>query len=240
MILYIKNIDIEGPGTLGDFLKGRGLGSKIIDCGKGEALPKTLDGVDALVVLGGPMNVYEEKEHPYLREEDRLIKEALSKNVPFLGLCLGSQLLAKASGAKVVKSPEKEIGFFTVDLTASGKKDALFDGLPPKIEVFQWHEDMFEIPEKGELLASSRICPHQALKSGPCAYGLQFHVEITDVSIAEWADEYIQESKRNSAMKTKMLEEYSRKKRTFDRTAQIIYNNFCNIIGSKSKRESLL
>ena len=176
------------------------------------------------------MNVDEEEKYPFLKQENIFIKDILDKEVPFLGICLGSQLLAKAAGAKVVKSPVKEVGFFNVELTAQGQNDPLFAGLELKWNVYQWHEDMFQIPAGGKLLVTASGCPHQALKAGNSAYGLQFHVEITDKSIREWSDEYLSRHPDFLKARKEMLAAYKRIKESFHETAEIIYNNFLEMI----------
>ena len=152
-----------------------------------------------------------------------------------MGICLGAQLLAKAAGARVGRSPKEEIGFSQIQLTEEGKKDPLFSGLRETVEIFQWHGDMFEIPLKGKLLASSKDCPHQALKVGACAYGFQFHIEITDKSIREWSEEYFGKGKPELVAKQKaMLEDYQNKKAQFIRIADKIYENFLGIVSKKT------
>lgn len=231
MILFVKHIDIEGPGTLGDFLEAHGYATKTIDLGAGDRLPHSFRDIQAVVILGGPMNVYEEDKYPFLKKEDVFIKEALAREIPLMGICLGSQLLAKACGAGVGKSPRKEIGFSPVQLTPAGTRDPLFQGLERELEIFQWHEDMFEIPLGARWLATSPGCPHQAMRVGRCAYGLQFHVEITGRSVREWSDGYF-DRKDTAAMaqKRKMLEDYQKKREQFNRVADKIYTNFLEII----------
>jgi len=190
MILFIKNIEIEGPETLGDFFLGKGYPIKVVNLGQGGVLPKDTAGLDAVVVLGGPMNVDEEGKYPFLKEEKAFIRKTVEAKIPFLGVCLGSQLLARACGAEVGKSPNKEIGWYSVGLNSQGKKDPLFKGVEDVFDVFQWHEDMFSVPEGGVLLAGSKLCPHQAFRVGSNAYGLQFHIEITPDCIADWAGTY--------------------------------------------------
>ncbi|MBF0386135.1 MAG: type 1 glutamine amidotransferase, partial [Candidatus Omnitrophica bacterium] len=203
MILFIKHISIEGPGTLGSFLKSEGFEINTTDLSQGERLPDSLDSLDAVISLGGPMNVYEEDKYLFLKQEDGFLKSVLDKEIPFLGICLGAQLLAKACSAKVIKSPGKEVGFFKVSLNASGAKDEFFQGIKNNFRVFQWHEDMFEVPKKGQLLASSLDCPNQAFKVGKNAYGIQFHVEIDDIDIYEWGRNYF--SKEEFDIKSKEM-----------------------------------
>ena len=194
-ILFIKHIDIEGPGTMGEFLDKKGFEYEIINIFDNIALPDDPRQYGAIIILGGPMNVYEENEYPYLKDEDIFIKSALQKGVPMLGLCLGAQLISKATGAKVRKAAEKEIGWFKADLTDDGKNDPLFNGLKSSIDVFQWHGDTFDIPDKGVHLASSEVCKNQAFMCNNNVYGLQFHLEVTKDMVREWLDAYSDEVK---------------------------------------------
>ncbi|OGX39098.1 MAG: hypothetical protein A3G91_05685 [Omnitrophica WOR_2 bacterium RIFCSPLOWO2_12_FULL_50_9] len=231
MIIFVKNISLEGPETLGIFFQRKGYQTREIDLQRGDPLPAGFKDVEALVVLGGPMNVYEEDKYPYLKEEDALIKSALAQEIPYMGICLGAQLLAKACGARVGRSPQEEIGFSTIRLTKGGKTDPLFKGLEEEVGVFQWHGDMFEIPEGCQLLASSEGCPHQAFRAGPCAYGLQFHVEVTDKSIREWMDAYFNTADPSRmAQKKQMFQDCKNKREQFNRIADKIYENFLEII----------
>ncbi len=237
MILFIKHIDIEGPGTLGDFLRKKKIPFKIIELGLGEVLPQNLKGIKAVVVLGGPMNVYQEKEFPFLREEDVFIQEVLKMEIPYLGICLGSQLLSKACGAKVVKSPVKEIGWYKIQLTATGEKDPFLKGFDSRVEIFHWHEDMFQIPQDGVLLAAGAGCPHQAFRVGKNAYGIQFHIEITDKSIKEWSDEYCQKDLPGRKKHCQeMLNVYRRTQTDFLGQAYQVYENFLRTIDLFDKR----
>ena len=231
MILIIKHIDIEGPGTLGDFFKSQGEPFETIELGAGEILPSSPGKYKAVVVLGGPMNVDEEDRYPFLKPENDFIQKVLKEGVPFLGICLGSQLLAKAAGAKVVSSPVKEIGWYQIQICEVGKRDSLFDGFREEVPVYHWHGDMFQLPSNGRLLATAQGCPHQALKVGKNAYGLQFHVEVTDKSIREWCDEYCENDLAGRKDHAKsMMEDYWKYKKAFDAQAQRLYQNFLGII----------
>jgi GMP synthase (glutamine-hydrolysing) len=231
MILIVKHIDIEGPGTLGDFLDQKKIPYQIIDLGAGDSLPEDLSAIKAVVVLGGPMNVDEEHLYPFLKPEIAFIQKVLQAQLPFLGICLGSQLLAKAAGASVVKSPVKEIGWYHVQLTDEGKKDPLFKDFKEDEPIYHWHGDMFQIPSNSKLLATAQGCPHQALKVGTNAYGLQFHVEVTDKSIKEWCDEYCENDLPGRPEHAKaMMDDYYKYQKSFLSQADRIYENFLEII----------
>lgn len=189
-VLIIKHIDIEGPGLIEDYLKEEKILHQMIHLQSGVDLQK-IDDVTHLVILGGPMNVYEEDRYPFLREEDLYIKGAIQRGKKILGICLGAQLIAKALGAKVFKAPMKEIGWYDVSLTEEGSLDPLFSEFPKTFSVFQWHEDTLEIPKAGKLIATSSPTPHQAFRYGENVYGLQFYLEVTEEMIREWlkADE---------------------------------------------------
>ena len=183
--LVIMHVESEGPGTLGSFLENRGVRLSFGRLYAGDSIPPDVGSWDLIVSLGGPMNVYEEEQYPFLRDETLFLQTAILAGVPTLGVCLGAQMIAKAAGAQVVKSPEKEVGWGTVVLTDDGAREPLFRGLPRVLNVLQWHEDMFHIPAGGTLLASSDACPHQAFRFRN-ALGLQFHVEVTEDMLSEW------------------------------------------------------
>ena len=231
MILIIKHIEIEGPGTLGEFLKETARKTKIVELDKGDTLP-SVDEYEAIISLGGPMNVYEEAKYPFLKEEDKLIKKALREEIPVLGICLGAQILAKACGAKVRKADKKEVGWFKVNLTDACKRDPLFENMPAEFEVFQWHEDTFAIPKGALHLAESQTCLNQAFRFGRNAYGLQFHVEVTPEMIESWIRAYT----KNETVQTKdMLIESYKINEAFKRQAGMLYNNFSRIISASDK-----
>ena len=230
MILFIKHVDIEGPETLGAFFEKKGFALSEVDLYHGHRLPSDLKGVDAVVSLGGPMNVYEEDKYPFLKDEDIFLKKVLKEHVPFLGICLGSQLLAKAAGGKVVRSPQAEIGWFDITLRQQGLTDPLFAGLDPVMEVYQWHGDMCVVPPGGVHLAFSDRCPVQAFRVGTKAYGLQFHAEITDKSIDEWSRDY---APAKQPQRQAMLKHYQDIKKDFIRRGEVLCANFLKIVKDK-------
>ncbi len=194
-IVALTHIECEGPGWWGEFLDERSATVDRVRLAEGEALPD-LAAYDAVLVLGGPMNVDEDAKHPWLTGEKAAIRASVDAGQPVIGMCLGAQLIARAMGATVKPNPVKEIGFSAVTLTDDGRSDALFAGCPSLLPVFQWHGDTFDLPDHAALLATSTLCANQAFRVGSNAYGLQFHVETTPDNIAEWVTEYRREAER--------------------------------------------
>ncbi|MCB4792064.1 MAG: type 1 glutamine amidotransferase [Elusimicrobia bacterium] len=220
MIFIIKHAVDEGPGLLGKYLQEKNIKHKIIELEKGERLPKTTDGIEAVLIMGGPMNVYEEGKYPFLKYENDFIKDVFKNNKPLMGICLGAQLMAKAMGATVRKAKKEEIGWDKVYLSSRGIIDPLFSGVDSVIDVFQWHEDCFSVPKGAVLLAENSICP-QAFKVGGNSYAFQFHIEVTKELLNSWARGIKSVDKENILAGLK--EEYKKQ-------AYKIFNNFCNII----------
>ncbi len=190
--LALRNVSIEGPGTFGEFLKRGGFAIDDIDLSKGERCPATADGYAVTLVMGGPMNVYEEDKHPFLADELRLLQDAIKKNHKVIGFCLGGQMIARARGAMVTKNPVKEIGWMPVSLTGAGKREPLLAGLPETLTVFQWHGDTFAIPKGAAHLARSEVCANQAFRHGNML-ALQFHPEVEETDVRLWSEEYLPE-----------------------------------------------
>ncbi len=188
--LVIKHIDIEGPGTLGDFMQKNEIPYEVINAFLEDSYVEEPGDYSAVISLGGPMGVYDDEElYPFLSWEDAFLKKTIREEIPALGICLGAQLIAKAAGARVTKAPQKEIGWSEVSLTGDGRADPLFKWLSQDILIFQWHGDTFELPPGGKRLAESNVCPNQAFRVGS-AYGLQFHLEVTPPMINQWIDAY--------------------------------------------------
>jgi GMP synthase-like glutamine amidotransferase len=149
------------------------------------APPRAVREYDAVLIFGGHMNVHEEEKHPWLRREDDVIRDLVAREVPLFGICLGGQLLAKASGARVVRSPEPERGFTRVTLSDTAAGDPVFGALPREFDVFNLHGDAFETPASGVELARSRVCT-QAMRVGAAAWGVQFHPEVRVPQVEAW------------------------------------------------------
>lgn len=156
-----------------------------------DRLPNSIEQFAGIVILGGPMAVYD--DFGYLVEEQALVRKAIKSGIPLLGVCLGSQLIAQATGGRVYKGPKKEIGWHDVSLTPAGSSD-VFRGLGSRVRVFQWHGDTYDLPRDAAVLARSEFYP-QAFRVGS-AIGIQFHLEVDDALIERWTQEYKAELER--------------------------------------------
>lgn len=192
-ILIVKNNTEEGLGLLEELLIERSIPYHIVDLQKGEHFPEVVN-YKAVVVLGGPDSANDENEKMAI--EQQRIREILQARIPYLGICLGLQTLVRAAGGKVVKSPVKEVGFrgpdgnyFTVELTAEGNNDRLFNQLGKCFQVFHLHGETVELTSEMTLLATGRFCNHQIVKIGLNAYGIQCHFELTPSMFESWISE---------------------------------------------------
>ena len=188
-VLIIKNVFSEGPGTIADYLINEHIPYSIVDVSVGDALPDT-DLFTHLVVMGGPMAVYEMHRYAYLVNEALLIERAIKAGKHVLGICLGAQMIAHVLGARVYAGTRKEIGWYEVALTDEGINDPFLSALaiPGKkaAEVFQWHGDTFDLPGGTVRLASSSLYPNQAFCFQDRVYALQFHIEVTPEIVHDW------------------------------------------------------
>lgn len=185
-LLVCQHVPFEILGTLDPKFRGAGFRIRYVNFGRHpDARPK-LEPYKGLVVLGGPMNIDQVREHPHLPTEVELIREALERDIPVLGICLGAQLIAKALGAKVEPNGKAEIGWYDVSVTKEGHKDPLLHRFRPKERIFQWHGDRFDVPRGAVLLATSSTCKNQAFRYGKNVYALQFHLEVDEALIERW------------------------------------------------------
>jgi len=192
-VLICKNTETEGPGTIEDYLKIAKIPCHIVELSTGKGLPHDED-FDALIMMGGPMSVNDDI-YPYIREEEKLVRDFIKRGKKILGICLGAQIMAKALGAKVYAGAQKEIGWYNIELTGEGLEDPLMRSLAfhPEVKdfwrqfkVFHWHGETFDIPLGAVRLASSRLYPNQAFRFGIHAYAFQFHIEVRKEMILEW------------------------------------------------------
>ncbi len=192
-VLVFQHIWCETPGIFLDLFREQKCPVETVRLYEGEQPPDDLSRFSGLLVMGGPMSVNDEADYPWLKAEDRILKEALALDVPTLGICLGSQLIAKAAGGAVRRGPLKEIGWYPVRLTVAARHDRLFREFPETIEVFQWHGEYFDTPPGAVNLASSELYQCQAFSISQNVYGFLFHLEVTAQMVKEWMGTFKEE-----------------------------------------------
>lgn len=183
----LQHVPFEGPAAIADWAASRGHSLSISRLYAGEALPAP-DAFDWLLIMGGPMNIYQEQRYPWLREEKACIDQALTADKTLLGICLGAQLLADRLGSRVYAGDEREIGWWPLALTEAGRQSNLFDALATPLQAYHWHGDTFDLPAGAVCLASSSACVQQAFLYDQRVLGLQFHFEVTAESMRRLID----------------------------------------------------
>ena len=187
--LVLRHAPAEGLGLLANVLREFGIHHRYLDLARGEPPPKDLRDLGGLIVLGGPMAVYEPEKHPFLTAELALLERTLTGGRPVLGICLGAQMIASVLGARVYAGERREIGWAPVRLTGDGRDDPLFAGGESEFTAFQMHGDTYELPPDAHNLATSTVYEQQAFSWGDLVYGFQFHLEFTDAMITRLATE---------------------------------------------------
>ena len=192
-ISVLQHTACETLGTLEAVLQNHKIGFNYIETHNSHPIPTEIGDASGLIVMGGPMGVYEHTEYPFLRDEMRLIESALKAGVPVLGVCLGSQLLAAVLGAEVKKGERKELGWYEVALTGDAAQDSLFSSVTSKFWPFHWHGDVFSLPARAVRLASSQQTVNQAFRYGRHAYGILFHLEVSAAQISQMLIDFADE-----------------------------------------------
>jgi len=187
-LLLVRNDGFETYGVAVPSLRSAGAELLLVDAFEGQPLPE-LSQVAGVVMLGGTVNADQVDRYPFLLEDRTLTREAVEAGVPYLGVCLGAQILARALDRPVMKAARREVGFQPVHPTEAASDDALLSGFTDGDRVFQWHEDTFDLPEGATLLATDDDVPHQAFRVGDLAWGIQFHFEVDGAELEAWLDE---------------------------------------------------
>ena len=228
--LVLQHIPIEHPGIFRDFIKRDGIETYTVELDEGDLIPD-LKSYDAMIVMGGPMDTWQEDQYPWLKIEKESINEFVCiQKKPYLGLCLGAQLLGEVIGADVRKMEVPEIGALTIDIS---DHESIFNNMPNEIRVLQWHSyEVSNLPKEANLLASSNDCLVQAFSFNK-AFGLQFHVEQTKETVSQWScvPEYklaLEETLGKGALE-KFEKDINYNLSDFNKKAEQIYNNFLQV-----------
>lgn len=188
-VLVIQHVPHEGLGTFEPVLRDAGCETVTLHAAAPDVRWPLADAVQGVILMGGPMAVYDRQRHPWMQDELHFLRNALQQELPILGVCLGAQLIAHALGGQVTKSPQKEIGWHPLTTTPEAAGDPLFAAFAATETVFQWHGDTFTLPREAVRLAGSPLCAQQAFRHRRNVYGLQFHVEVTEPLIRQWLEE---------------------------------------------------
>ena len=237
-IIVLQHIKIEDPGFIKDLMLADNVNLTTIELDEGEKIPNDLTKFDGMFCMGGPMDTYMEKEHPWLVDEKKKIKEfVVELKNPYLGFCLGCQLLGEVVGGKVVKSNPAEIGIMDVNFTKNKVGDNLFSKFPAKIKSLQWHSYEVQGIENNQditLLASSPVTKYQIFKYQNHAYGIQFHIEIKDTTVQDWGCVPEYKKALEDQLGNDALEKFDNaaKDNMFDMNnySKILYSNFKKLL----------
>ena len=237
-VIVLQHINIEDPGFIKDLMIKEGVKLTTIELDQGEKIPNDLTKFDAMFCMGGPMDTWMEKDYPWLIEEKKKIKEfVIELKKPYLGFCLGCQLLGEVVGGKVLKSNNPEIGMLNINFLENKKNDLLFNKFPDKITSLQWHSYEVKDLENNKdvtLLASSSETKYQIFKYQKHAYGIQFHIEVKDTTVGEWGcvPEYksaLEEQLGDNALQ-KFDEDAKVHMPDLNKYSEILYQNFKKLV----------
>lgn len=229
-VIVLQHHANEGLGTIAEALEAAEISASTVCIFDGEKVPARMSEADGLIILGGAVGVYEAETYPYLSDEIRLIEKALGGEKPILGICLGSQLLAAALGAKVYKSGRQEIGWHAVKSSAAAQDDALWNGIEKEFWAFHWHGDVFELPAGAVSLASSSLTEHQAFRFGEKAYGILFHPEATGEIILSMTKNFNVEAEQAEITAAQIFADTEKHLSTYKSTANKIFSDWTKLI----------
>ncbi len=237
-IIILQHIKIEDPGYIKDLMIEDGINLTTFELDEGEKIPDNLSKFDAMFCMGGPMDTWMEKDYPWLIDEKKAIKKfVVDLKKPYLGFCLGCQLLGEIVGGKVVKSKNTEIGMLNIDFSENKNNDLLFSEFPKKITSLQWHSYEVQELENNKditLLASSPETKYQIFKYKNFAYGIQFHIEVKKTTVGEWGCVPEYKSALEKQLGEGALEKFDKDSQkhmpTMNNYSEILYNNFKKLI----------
>jgi GMP synthase (glutamine-hydrolysing) len=232
-LLVLQHISCEPPGVFSEVMRERGVEPVAVELDENQPLPDWRD-FDGVLAMGGPMGADDDADHPWLGAEKDLVREVVEDGRPFLGVCLGVQLLASALGAPVRTMESPELGLLPVELTDEGRMHPLFEGVDDPFPSLQWHGDTFDLPDGAVALARSPVAT-QAFQAGERAFGIQFHLEVTPEMAREWAQvpeyrAYLAEA-LDSERADAFLAELQNRAEELHPTARQLFGNWLKLAG---------
>jgi len=238
-VIILQHIKIEDPGYIKDLMIADGWKLTTIELDEGNKIPNNLNQFDAMLCMGGPMDTWMEEKHPWLIDEKIKIKNfVVDLKKPYLGFCLGCQLLGEVVGGKVIKSSKSEIGMLDVSFLDDAKKDIIFSSFPEKIKALQWHSYEVVGLENNKditLLSSSSTTKYQIFKYMNHAYGIQFHIEVKDTTVSDWGCVPEYKSALESQLGKGALEKFDKQAKENMKKM----NSFSTVLYTKFKNEIL-
>ena len=237
-IIVLQHIKVEDPGYIKDLMLKDGVNLTTIELDEGEKIPENLSKFDAMFCMGGPMDTWMEDKYPWLISEKQKIKNfVVDLKKPYLGFCLGCQLLGEVVGGKVVKSTKPEIGMLDVNFLKEKNNDALFSSFPDKVKALQWHSyEVINLENNKDitLLASSPTTTYQIFKYQNHAYGIQFHIEVKDTTVHDWSCVIEYKSALEEQLGEGALEKFDKEAKLnmsqMNKCSNILYSNFKKLI----------
>ena len=237
-IIVLQHIKVEDPGYIKDLMLKDGVNLTTIELDEGEKIPENLSKFDAMFCMGGPMDTWMEDKYSWLIDEKQKIKNyVINLKKPYLGFCLGCQLLGEVVGGKVIKSAKPEIGMLDVDFSKQKENDLLFSSFPNKIKALQWHSYEVTNLEQNKditLLASSSSTKYQIFKYQNHAYGIQFHIEVKDTTVNDWGCVVEYKTALEEQLGEGALEKFDKEAKSnmfeMNNCSKILYSNFKRII----------
>jgi len=237
-VIVLQHIKIEDPGYIKDLMIADGVKLTTIELDEGDHIPNDIAKFDAMFCMGGPMDTWMEKDYPWLIDEKKRIKEfVVDLKKPYLGFCLGCQLLGEVIGGRVVKSNNSEIGMLNIDFSENKKNDLLFSKFPEKITSLQWHSYEVRNLESNKnvtLIASSPETKYQIFKYQNHAYGIQFHIEVKDTTVNDWGCVPEYKSALEKQLGKGALEKFDKEAQSnmqnMNSYSKILYENFKRLI----------
>ena len=237
-IIVLQHIKVEDPGYIKDLMLKDGVNLTTIELDEGEKIPVNLDKFDAMFCMGGPMDTWMEDKYSWLIDEKQKIKNyVINLKKPYLGFCLGCQLLGEVVGGKVIKSSKPEIGMLDINFSKQKENDLLFSSFPNKIKALQWHSYEVTNLEQNKditLLASSNSTKYQIFKYQNHAYGIQFHIEVKDTTVNDWGCVIEYKTALEEELGEGALEKFDKEAKSnmfeMNNCSKILYSNFKKII----------